>query len=616
MTKNTRSFPPSALPGDTLPALFRAAAMQWADQVWLRQKQGGVWRTWTWAEVAGVVHEVAGGLLSLGFQTAGRAAIVSSSRAEWVWADLAVLACGGATVGVDTGTSAQTLAEVSAQCATSIVFVEDDEQLDKALSARADTGRPIQIVVFSMQGLRELDTPGVISLDALRALGRSYNETHPHRLQDLAAQRDTDELAAIVYTAGATGNARGTQHSHRAILCAIRSAESALPQDTEDDRICFFSMSLVMERVGGFYRAIATGTRLNFVENPETVAENLREVGPTVFAAVPRVWEKLYSSVMARRADTDALQRYVFDWAMRIGAQAAQAQRNGTRPSTWIAIRHVLARWLALNGVRKFIGIHRARYLVSCAAPISPELVGWYFALGVPMLEVWGMAESVGPVAATSIAHSPPGSVGRVFDNIRVRTDPGSGELLVQSEAPYLGYLDTSETVATGGQEGSWLQTGDLGQIDPEGWIRLDGRRGIALTTANGRVVQPTGLENALRVSPYITDAILVGEGRPWLSAVVLIEQEAAEKFAQERQIPFGSFASLTRTPEIRQLIGVEIAKAAKSFSEIGPVNTFHLLDVPLAAGDAEMTPTMRLRRAIVEHRNAVHIDAMYAATS
>ncbi|HMZ87381.1 MAG TPA: long-chain fatty acid--CoA ligase [Giesbergeria sp.] len=600
------------VPGDTIPALFWNAVRQRGDRVWLRQKELGIWKSWTWMQTAEAVREIAAGLQALGLQRGQTASILANTVVEWVLADLAVLSCGAVSNGIyptDAASQVQYLCEDSS---TRILFAEDDEQLDKALEVREQLPLLQKIVVFDMKGLRDLDDPDVMSLDALRALGRQWLAEHPDCVERSSAACQPEDLAILVYTSGTTGKPKGAMHSHRGLVYTARGFNTLVAQDENDERMCFLPLCHIAERMGGEYFALYTGSRLNFVENPETIPENVREIAPTVFTAVPRVWEKFYSGVMIALKESSALQRAAYAWSIGVGTTIADKVLAGQPVGLGLKLRFALARWLALNNARKLIGIHRARFLVTGAAPISPELIKWYLALGVPMLEVWGMTETCGASTGVPATRIKPGSIGPAAAFNEVRLDPATGEILVRGPNVFMGYLNLPEkTAETIDQEG-WLHTGDVGVVDEDGFFRITDRMKDIIITAGGKNITPSELENELKFSPYITDAVVIGDKRAYLTVIIMIDQENVEKFAQDADIPFSNYASLTRAPEVQELIQKEIDRVNQKFARVEQIKKFFLLDTQLTAEDEELTPTMKLKRKLVEKKYAAQIEAMY----
>jgi long-chain acyl-CoA synthetase len=600
------------MPGDTIPALFWNAVDQRGDQVWMRQKKLGIWRPWSWTQTGEAVREIAGGLLSLGFAHGECASILSNTVIEWVLADLAVLSCGGVCSGIYPTDAASQVHYLCEDSRTTLLFVEDDEQLDKVLEVRPQLPLLRKVIVFDMEGLHALTDPDVIGLDALRALGRAYLTRHPNAVAERAAACQPDDLAILVYTSGTTGKPKGAMHSQRGLVFSARGYNTLVAQDERDERMCFLPLCHIAERMGGEYFSLYTGAKLNFVENPETIPENVREIAPTVFTAVPRVWEKFYSGVMIALKEASWLQQATYAWAIGVGSRIADAVLAGQPVSAGLKIKFTLARWLALNNTRKLIGIHRARFCVTGAAPISPELVKWYMALGVPMLEVWGMTETCGASTGVPASRMKPGSIGPAASFNEIRLDPATSEILVRGTNVFMGYLNQPEKTAETLDADGWLHTGDVGTMDEEGFFRITDRMKDIIITAGGKNVTPSELENELKFSPYITDAVVIGDKRAYLTVIIMIDQENVEKFAQDADIPFSNYASLTRATEVQELIQSEIDRVNKKFARVEQIKKFFLLDTQLSAEDEELTPTMKLKRKLVEKKYAPQIEAMY----
>jgi long-chain acyl-CoA synthetase len=600
------------LAGETLPALFWNAVKERSHQVWLRQKELGIWHSQNWQEVGQAVREITAGLLQLGLASGEVVSILANTRREWVTTDLAVLSCAAVSNGIyptDAPAQVQYLCEDSG---TVMLFVEDDEQLDKALEVRDQLPRLRQIIVYDDEGLRGLQDPMVISLSRLREIGREHMaQQEPVMAQRLQALQP-DDLAILVYTSGTTGRPKGAMHTHRALVHTVRGYNTLISRTTDDECMCFLPLCHIAERVGGEYFSLYTGCKLNFVENPETVPENVREIAPTVFTAVPRVWEKFYSGVMIALKESSRLQQLAYAWAIAVGYRVADAVLAGRPVGAALKLQFLLARLLALDNTRKLIGIHRARYCVTGAAPISPELVRWYLALGVPMLEVWGMTETCGASTGNPPGRIKPGSIGPAAGFNEVRIDPATGEILVRGTNVFKGYLNLPEKTAEAIDADGWLHTGDVGVVDADGYLRITDRMKDIIITAGGKNITPSELENELKFSPYITDAVVIGDKRPYLVAIIMIDQDNVEKFAQDREIPFSNYASLTRAPEVQELVQAEMDRVNAKFARVEQIKKFFLLDRQLSAEDEELTPTMKLKRKLVEKKYADQIEAMY----
>lgn len=600
------------LAGDTLPAIFWNAVQRRGPQVWLREKKLGIWRSQTWTQVGQAVRELAHGLLALGLAPGERTSILANTVLEWVLVDLAVLSAGGVSNGIYPTDSPAQVQYLCADSDTVLLFVEDDEQLDKALQARAQLPHLRKIVVFDMSGLHGLADDGVIGLDALRELGRTHLQAQPHALDARRATIDPEALAILVYTSGTTGRPKGAMHSHRALVAAMRGYQQVVPQGEDDERLCFLPLCHIAERMGGEYFALYSGARLNFVENPDTVAENMREVAPTVATAVPRVWEKFYSAVTIGIQEATRSQQWAYAWSLGVGMQVAQRVLAGRAVPAWLKASFYLARWLALDNVRKLIGIHRARFCVTGAAPIAPDLVRWYLALGVPMLEVWGMTETAGIATYTPLRGVRPGCIGVAAPWNEVRIDAATGEILVRGPNVFMGYLNQPEKTAEVVDAEGWLHTGDVGREEGDGYLRIIDRLKDIIITAGGKNITPSEWENELKFSPYVTDAVVVGDQRAYLTALVMIDHENVERYAQDHDVPFSNYTSLTRAPEVRALVQAEIDKVNARFARVEQVKKFHLLQDQLSAEDDELTPTMKLKRKLVQQKYSAQIEAMY----
>jgi len=602
------------VPGETMTAVFWNAAAQRGDRVVMREKHMGLWREWTWSATATAVREIGDGLLSLGFAAGECASILANTVVEWVLADIAVLSCGGVSNGIYPTDAPAQVEYLCADSRTKILFVEDDEQLDKALAVRDRLPLLETLVVFDTDGLRDFADARVLSLAALRERGRAHAAAHPRELDERIAGCKPGDLAILVYTSGTTGKPKGAMHSHHGIVFTVRGYNTIIAQDESDERMCFLPLCHIAERLGGEYFALYTGSVLNFVENPETIPENVREIAPTVFTAVPRIWEKFYSSVAIALRESGRGQQAAYAWAIGVGHRVAARVLAGEPVGAVLKLQFMVARLLALDNVRRSIGIHRARFCVTGAAPISPELVRWYLALGVPMIEVWGMTESCGAATYTPSARMKPGSIGPACPYNEVRLDAATGELMIRGDNVFMGYLNQPEKTAETIDGEGWLHTGDVGTQDGDGYFRITDRMKDIIITAGGKNITPSELENELKFSPYITDAVVVGDRRAYLTAIVMIDLENVEKFAQDRDVPFSNYASLTRAKEVQELIDGEVGRVNAKFARVEQIKKFWLLETQLSAEDEELTPTMKLKRKLVEKKYAERIEAMYRA--
>ena len=605
-----------AVPGETLPRMFANAVKARGEQVIFRQKSFGLWQTLTWNGLERIVREIGTGLIELGFAPGETVSILGNTRQEWLFCDLGALCAGGISSGIYPTDSAAQVHYLSEDSRSVYLFVEDEEQLDKALEARDSLPLLRKIIVWDMEGLRGLDDPQVISLDHLRELGRARME----RLGAAAAEaewtarietRKAEEVAILIYTSGTTGKPKGAMLSHHNVIYSLHGFNTIIVQDETVERMCFLPLCHVVERVLGAYFGLYTGAVLNFVENPETIPENVREIQPTVFIAVPRIWEKFYSGVMIGIAEGLTIEKLAYKWAIGVGMRAVARHEAGQPIGPGLRAQFWLARFLVLNNIRRLIGINRCRLLITGAAPISPDLVRWYMALGVPMLEGWGMTESSGGATLTPAGRIKPGMIGTNVPYCEVKV-ADNGELLIRGGNVFMGYLNQPEKTAEAIDAEGWLHTGDVGYVDEDGYFKISDRLKDIIITAGGKNITPSEIENQLKFSPYVTDAVVIGDKRPYLVCLIMIDQENVEKFAQDHDIPFSNYASLCRAPEVQKLIEGELERVNKQFARVEQVKKFRLIEQKLTAEDEELTPTMKLKRKFVNQKYADLIESMY----
>jgi long-chain acyl-CoA synthetase len=358
------------------------------------------------------------------------------------------------------------------------------------------------------------------------------------------------------------------------------------------------------------FNPLRSGSTVNFAESIDTVAEDIREVGPALFFAVPRIWEKFYSGVALRMREASPIGKLSYRWAIGVGTRIADCRVAGRTPSSGLRLLHRLADFLVLDNVRRSMGLHRARGAATGAAPIAPELIKWYLGLGIDMREVYGQTENTGLATAMPPDRTKLGSVGVARPGTQVRISP-EGEILLQGPHVFLGYYNkpdkTAETIVDG-----WLHTGDVGHLDADGFLTITDRKRDIIITAGGKNVTPSEIENQLKFSPYISDAVVIGDRRKFLTCLVMIDHETVAQFAQEQNVPFTNFASLCRAKAVQDLIWAEIEQVNKQVARVETIKRFRLIEQLLTAEDEELTPTMKLKRALVNTKYRGMIEEMY----
>ncbi len=606
----------SPLAGDTVQALFWNAVAARKNDVWLRQKELGIWRAWTWHETGEIVKEIAMGLHALGMQVQDRVSILANTRAEWLWADLAILSLGGTSAGIYPTDAASQVHYILSDSQSRFLFVEDEEQLDKVLEVLPDLPHLVKIIVLDDKGLRHFEHPQVLSLEALRQLGAKATALDPQGLDTIRQASSPEHLAILVYTSGTTGKPKGAMHHHAGLVYAIRGHTQIIAQTPQDERMCFLPLCHIAERVGGAFVCMYTGTKINFVENPETVPENIREISPTIILAVPRVWEKFQSGVYLSLKESTKFEQLMFHWAIELGTTIADQFLNGRPIALHQRLAYRVAQWLVLANVRKSLGIDKARFLLSGAAPISPKILRWFFALGVPMFEIWGMTETCGGSCANYPGFIKIGSIGVPSPHNEMKLDPETGEILIKGPNIFSGYLNLPEKTQEVFDSEGWMHTGDVGTMDAQGFFSITDRMKDIIITAGGKNITPSELENELKASPYITDAVIVGDRLPYLTAIIMVDHDNVEQYAQSHDIGFTNYESLTQAAEITELIQSEVDQVNQKFARVEQIKKFFLLSKKLSPEDEEVTPTMKLKRKLVIEKYSGLIQKMYSESA
>lgn len=589
---------------DTLPKLWRRACRTRGPAVAHREKRFGIWQSHSWDDWYDAARAIGLGLMALGLTRGQVVSILSEDRLEWLYADLGVVAAGGISNGIYTTDSAEQLAFLVNDSESAFLLLENDEQLDKYLAVREAMPGLKKVIVFERKGLRDFADPGVMFLDELMALGRSVEDGERRFEQSIEAGQP-DEIRMLIYTSGTTGSPKGAMISHRNVLFMLERGDRVLDVREGDEQLCFLPLSHILERLISVEMPIYKGTRVNFAESPETVFDNLREVSPHGFTAVPRLWEKLYSAIMDQRREATAFGRWAFDRALRAG----QARNAAARPGPWLRLRHAFWDVLVLKNLRDLIGMRRIRRATTGAAPIAPELIEWFQAIGVPLYEGYGMTETTAIISLNTPGRHQLGSVGVPLPDTEVRIG-ADGEILVRGGHIFQGYWKRPEQTAEALRDG-WLHTGDSGRLD-DGVLTITGRIKDIIITAGGKNIAPAVIESRLKFSPFIADAVVIGDRRRYLTCLVLIDRDNVETWAQRQQVPFSDFRSLCRAEAVQALIGGLIDEVNQHLAQVEQIKYFRLIDVMLTADDEELTATMKLKRARVEARYRDLIESMY----
>jgi long-chain acyl-CoA synthetase len=595
---------------NTVPKFFWKRVVEWSEKIALREKVNGLWREISWGEYGQQARKAALGFIALGLQPGDRVAIISENNPEWLYSDMGILAAGGVTVGIYPTDSANQVEYVLTHSGAIFYIAEDEEQLDKILEVRSRIPSLKKIIVMDMEGLRHFSDPMVMSFEELLKMGEALDQEKPDLFRRRLAGAQPEDLAILIYTSGTTGPPKGAMISHRNILNIMEMQNEVNPGHENDEVLSFLPLCHIAQRTVSAFNPLIAGYKINFVEEMDTIPENMREVSPTIFFAVPRIWEKFYSGLILTMKESTGLEKWAFRWALGVGQKVSDFRLNGAEPPVHLKALFALADWTVMRNLKKSIGLNRARYCLSGAAPISPDLLKFYHSLGIDIREVYGQTENCGP---TSIHYEKDvrfGTVGKPLPRAEIRIAE-DGEILLKGPHIFMGYFNdpekSRETVVDG-----WLHTGDVGRFDENGHLIITDRKKDIIITAGGKNITPSEIENQLKFSPYINDAVVIGDGRKFLTALIMIDDENVMKFAQDNRVPFTTYASLTRANEVIDLIQKEVEEVNKKFARVETIKKFRLIDIQLTTDDEEITPTMKLKRKFVNEKFKEVIDSMY----
>ena len=484
---------------DTIAKSFVLAVQARGDRPAIREKKFGIWQPTSWREWLEISMEIAYALHAIGFRPGDVASIIANAVPEWVYADMGILCAGGVSSEIYPTDAPAQVEYLVNDFRTKLIFAEDEEQLDKILACRACCPTLEKIIIFDMEGLSGFSDPMVMSLAEFQALGRNYMVGKEPLWHEMIESRFSRDLAILVYTSGTTGPAKGAMHANRSVTHQMRHAIDFIPATEEEERLVFLPLCHVAERVGGYYVSLALGSVMNFAESPETVPDNLREVQPTAFLAVPRIWEKFYSAITIALKDATPMQQWVYRWAINVGYRITDCRLEGETPSLPLRIANRIAYWLVFRNIRRMLGLDRCRIAFTGAAPISPDLVRWYLALGIDMHEVYGQTENCGVATLMPMDRIKLGSVGKAVSWGEVALSP-EGEILIRGDFLFMGYLNQPEKTAETVDARGWLHTGDVGTIDNEGFVKITDRMKDIIITSGGKNITPSEIENQAQV--------------------------------------------------------------------------------------------------------------------
>ena len=593
----------------TVPALLRARCLENGTATAHREKDLGIWQAYSWADYLSHARLIGMGLRALGLRRGDVISVLSEDNKEWMYCDMAAQCMGAVSSGVYTTDSASQLAYLVNDSGSKFLFVENEEQLDKYLEVADQMPSLHRVIIFDPEGLHDFAHPGCLFLSDLYDLGRRHDDEALFNAEIDAVR--AEDVAVLIYTSGTTGQPKGVMLTQENIVAGMESSLYGLPFEKRAEQLCFLPLCHILERIVSLYTPLVVSSTVNFSESPETVFDNLREVSPHGFVAVPRVWEKVYSRVTVMAQEATLIGRWAFGQAIKAGRARAEYTIEGRPVPASVALRYRVWDFLVLANLRRLLGMDRMIQGLTGAAPISPELLRWYHAIGVPLYEGWGMSETSGVGTINLPSANAVGSIGQPVPGTKVRIAP-DGEIQVKGLNIFSGYLNKPDKTAEAFTDDGWMRTGDVGRVGNDGFVTITGRMKDIIITAGGKNITPAEIESRLKFSPYVSDAVVIGDRRKYLTCLVMIDQENVEKFAQDNKVPFGDFKSLCRAQPVLDLIRREVEAVNKEFARVEQIKDFRLIDVLLTAEDEELTATMKLKRATVEKRHKALIDAMY----
>lgn len=594
---------------ETMAALFWARVTELQSKVVIREKDFGIWNEYTWADWGNYSKLVGLGLKSLGLERGDVCSIASEINKEWMFADLGVICAGGVCNGVYPTDAPNQVEYLINDSGTRFYFAEDEEQLDKVLEVRDRTPTLQKIIIFDMEGLRHLDDTMCMSFEELLELGREQSAMDDVWEAEIGKAKPSD-LMILTYTSGTTGPPKGAMISQANMMFMTNTIQNSLGLKDDDRQLGFLPLAHVAGRMLYTFAVINSKSVVHLVENMETIAKDQQEVAPTVHFAVPRVWEKQFSQVSIMQKEATRLGRVLYEYALNIGKRRAEFLLR-EQPVPWhINALFALANLWILRNIRVLLGIQECRWLSTAAAPISPDLIEWYWALGRPMYELYGQTECTGIATSNIPGALRIGSVGKAMPGVDVALSEDD-EILLRGPGIISGYWRQPEKTADTIRQ-DWLYTGDVGRIDDDGFVYIVDRMKDIIITAGGKNITPSEIENQLKFSPYITDAVVVGDRRPFLTCLVMIDLENVTYYAQENNVPFTNYTSLCHTREVQDLVDREIEKVNERFAQVETIKKFRLIDQLLDPEDEELTPTQKLKRKVVNEKYADLIAEMY----
>ncbi len=595
----------------TLSRLLLRNAKEFGTRTAIREKDRGIWQSYTWAEYHAHVRDFALGLAALGFKREDRLSVIGDNRPRLYWAQVAAQCLGGVSVPAYQDSIAKELAFVWNHADVSVIVAEDQEQVDKVLGLK-DELRALRVVIYDdPRGMLHYKHDWLKSFADVEALGREFGTTHAGYFDAAVEQGKADDLAFVCYTSGTTGSPKGAMLTHANALETAKMAMAAEEFRVDDDYLAYLPMAWVGDAFYTLILSLAVGFACNCPESPETVQRDLRELGPTLLLAPPRIWENMLTAVQVKGADAPYLKRSVFEYFRRVAERAEILRSEGKPVSPRLRLACALGEFFVYGPVRDQLGLRRTRWALTGGAPLGPDTFRFFRSIGVNLKQVYGSTETLGLVSLQPSEEANPTTAGRPCPGIEVRIAE-RGEVLVKGAGIFRGYLKNDEATREVIDAEGWFHTGDAGFMDPRGHLVIIDRAKDVGSLADGTPFAPQFVENKLKFSPFIREAVAFGDQKPFVTAMVAIDMNTVGIWAERRSLAYTSYMDLSQKAEVRGLIRDEISKCNETLPEAGKVRRFLLLTKDLEADDAEMTRTRKVRRRFVAEKYAPVLEAFY----
>ncbi len=598
-------------PDTTFPKLLLEKATTYRDRVAMRDKHKGIWQEISWQTYLEKVRHFCLGLSELGMKNGDHASILGENCPEWIFADLAIQSLRGVSVGIYPTNSEEQVKYIVDHSRSRFVIAEDQEQVDKLLVIKEDLPLLKKVIVIDMKGLRHYDDPAIISFREVEELGREEDQKDPGRFEKLVEETQPQDVALIIYTSGTTGPPKGCMLQHQNFIYNNMGMQEIFQFTDQDNLLSYLPLCHILERGLSMCAHLIHGYTINFAESIDTVQENVQEISPTVFAAVPRILEKLYSTVEIKLEDTTRLKHFMYQLWEPVGRRAAVYRMARERLPVLLHLLYGLGYLWSFRKVRDRLGLSRCRLLMSGGAPIAPEVLEFYHSLGVHTIEMWAQTESC--AGGTGPHHiTKPGSVGEPIKSIEMRLAE-DGEILIKGDSVFAGYYRDTESTQEVLRAG-WLHTGDVGRFDEDGHLYIVDRKKDIIITSGGKNISPSEIENKMKCSPYIKEAIVIGDGMKYLTALIQIEYDNVGNWAQNEKIPYTNYKNLAQNPSVYELIKIEVEGVNETLAKVETIKKFRILEKELDQDDEELTATQKVKRKVIAKRFEEEIKEMYGS--